>query len=121
MNKPTNQQPSTALIVALTIVACCGIGATALIIITLDKSQLPEGWLALFIGFVGTAIAVVASLAKIDRIGRQVDDLANGTMEAKIITGIADVVKNEHLDPAATSQIEAARARVRREGGEHRR
>lgn len=104
-----NKQPSTALIVALAVVACFAIGATALILITLQESELPEGWLGLFLGFLATTIATVVAVGKVDKIGRQVDELSNGRMDSKMRAAVADVVKNEHLDPDALPQLERDR------------
>lgn len=105
------KQPSTALIISVAVVACVAIASVALILVTLEKSELPEGWLGMFLGFLGTTMVAVISLAKIDKIGQQVDDLANGKMDAKIRAGVADVLGDHLIDPAATQQLEADRAR----------
>lgn len=106
-----NKQPSTALIICLTVVAAFMITATALIVITLDSSALPEGWLALFFGAVAGLVTALVTVGQVVRIGNQVDDLANGKMDAKIRAAVADVVKDEHLDPDAAEQIAADRLR----------
>lgn len=117
--RPTQQAgPSTALVVALVIIAVTAILGTVCILITLDKSQLPEGWLGLFFAMIGSIVAAVVTLARLDKVSRQVDDISNGRMDAKIRAAIADVVKDEHLDPDASSQIRADR--IRRDEGPHR-
>lgn len=100
-----NKQPSTALIVAVTIVAVSTIASITLILITLDKSELPEGWLGLFLGFLGSLIVAVLGLAKIDRVDRKVDDLSNGLMDAKIRAGVADVLAPHLIDPTMDEQL----------------
>lgn len=107
-----DRKPSTALIIAVTVVAVTCIASLTLILITLDSSQIPEGWLALFLGFMSTVVLGIAQLARVESVARQVDDLANGKMDAKIVAGVARVLKNEHIDPDAVPQIEAARARL---------
>lgn len=105
------KQPSTALVISVAVVACVAIASVALILVTLEKSELPEGWLGMFLGFLGTLLVAVISLAKVDKIGQQVDDLSNGKMDAKIRAGVSDVLANHLIDPAAVHQLEADRAR----------
>lgn len=107
------KQPSNALIVAATVVAGLAIVSMTLIIITVDKSELPEGWLSLFLGFLSSLVVAVVGLAKLDKVERQVDDLTNGLMDAKIRSGVADVLPNHLVDPAALEQLEADRQRRR--------
>lgn len=100
-----NKSPSTALIVAVTAVAVTAIVSVTLILITLEKSEIPEGWLALFLGFLTTMLVTVAALAKVDKIGRQVDDLSNGKMDAKVRAAVSEVLRDELVDPAMRDQI----------------
>lgn len=106
-----NKQPSNVLVLAVATVAGLSIVSLTLILITLEESALPEGWLGLFLGFLGTLIVAVVSLGKIDKIGRQVDDLSNGLMDSKIRAGVADVLGDHLLDPGVHEQLKTDRAR----------
>lgn len=117
-----NKQPSTPVIVALTIVAVCAIGSVALIIITLDKSELPEGWLGLYLAFLGATIAGIVGIARIAatikdvgeaqaKVARQVDDLYNGRGDAKHRAAVGDVLRDDLIDDGAREQLERDRAR----------
>lgn len=110
-------QPSTAMIVAAAVVAGLCITSVTLIIITVDKTELPEGWLGLFLGFLSALLVAVVGLAKIDKIEGHVVDLTNGKMDAKIRAGVAEVLANHLIDPAMTAQLIADRER-RDEHGE---
>lgn len=99
--------------ICATILAAVGILATALIIVTVDKSELPEGWLALFVGTIGTTLGVLVTLSKVADVANTVDDLNNGRMDAKIKANIAQVIDDRYLDPEyrTSPQREADKAR----------
>ena len=103
-------KPSTAVVVALTAVACTLIAALTLVVVTVDKSEVPEGWLALFLATLSTVIATLVGLARTEKIGRQVDDLSNGKMDAKIRRAVAEVLRPDMVDPEARPQLERDRA-----------
>lgn len=106
MDKRSPVEVITGAVVAVSFIA-----ALALIIITVDQSQLPEGWLALFVLNTPVLAIQLANMSRTKRIGNQVDDLANGGMDAKIRAGVADTVRDEYLDPSAAPQLARDRAR----------
>lgn len=113
-----NRQPSAALVIGVVVVIVAAIAATSLLLITIDKSQLPEGWLIVYLGFLSSAVTGILAVIQGQQGRREqaqvretVHDLANGRMDAKIRAAVADVLKDEHIDPAMRAQIEADRAR----------
>ena len=103
------------LIICATIVISLGIVSTVLMIMTTNKSEVPEGWLALFFGFMGAMLTGLLSAHKLEKIGKTVDDLNNGRADAKMRAAVADVVADQYLDPNQSEQI--AQDRIRRDSG----
>lgn len=82
-----------------------------LIFIVLGSSSMPEGWLALYLGFLTTSIGVLVNLGKTVNIERDiktlndgVETLNNGRMDAKIRAGVADVVHDGFIDGSYVEQ-----------------
>lgn len=113
-----NRRSSPVLLICLTVVIVCGLGAAALMVATVEASQRPEGWLALFLAALPGLLTTMVTLARTESIGRQVDDLANGGMDAKIRAGVADTLRPELLDPDQADQL-AADYQRRDEMGHH--
>lgn len=106
-----SNRPSAVVVVCATIIVVSFVGALSLILITVDQSTLPEGWLALFLAAIPGLVTAMANLARTESVKRQVDDLANGGMDAKIRAGVADAVRDEYLDPDQARQLAVDRAR----------
>lgn len=64
----------------------------------------------------GTTIAAVAALTKVEKVKDKMDDLSNGLMDAKIRAGVSEVLKDQFLDqsPESLRQNEVDRARRQR-------
>lgn len=78
----------------------------------------PEADLAPVLALVGSTVATLATLAKlqgvdakVDQVDKRTEDLTNGLMDAKIRAGVADVIRPEHVDPEMADQLEADRTR----------
>lgn len=102
---------SPVVVICFTVVAVSAILAIVLMVITVDQSALPEGWLSLFIGLVPAILIGLVNLAKTDRLESKVEDLGNGKMDAKIRAGVADVMRPEHVDPLMAAQLDLDRQR----------
>lgn len=115
--KNTNTSLANAIVA---VVAVAILGAVLVYIFA------PEGAdIAPLIGLVGPTVATLAVLGKvnnvddkIDRVDQRTEDLTNGLMDAKLRAGVADVLGEHLIDPAARGQLEADRAR-RDEAGRH--
>lgn len=108
-----SKQPSIAVVVCLTIVACVAIVAIAgLVLANAGVEQIST-----LVGLLTLMVTGGFNLAKTEKIKAQVDDLANGRMDAKIRAGVADVMADDLIDPAVHEQVEADR--VRRGEGAH--
>ena len=101
----------TAMIAALAAVAIAILGSITLMVVTVEKSQLPEAWIAVILGILGTVITQLVQLGRTEQIRRDVSDLANGKMDSKIRAGTADVLRDELIDPDQADQIAADRKR----------
>lgn len=93
----------TALMICATIIVALSIVSAAVILISMSKNDLPDGWLALFLAFIGTSLGVLVSLGKLDEIDRKtserldsmgsnVNDLTNGLMDSKIRAAVSEVI-----------------------------
>ena len=67
-------------------------------------------------------VAVVAALVRVEQMGTTVNKvehdthrLVNGLMDSKIRAGVADVLPDDLVDPAARDQLENDRSRIDRE------
>jgi hypothetical protein len=102
--------PNTTLIVG--IVACFVTVVTAC---TVAFIFTPEGdavatFLTMVLGFATSTVAALVTLTKVQAVDQKVDYLANGGMDSKVRAGVAEVLKDEFVDPDAKSLIEADRA-----------
>lgn len=100
---------STAVVVGVVAMFCTtmlGVTLVAVLVPADDAATL----IALLLGFASTAVPAVIGLAKITGVERQVTELSNGLMDAKVRAGVADVLPEDLHDPAIRSQLAADRA-----------
>lgn len=104
-----NKVNQIALVCVTVIALAAIIGTVVLLSFAKGDAEILAGLI-----FTGSAslIATVVNLARTEQVKGTVDDLANGKMDAKIRAGVADVLADHFIDPAAVAQI--ARDRTRR-------
>lgn len=90
---------NTALIAG--VVACFVAVVTACTLVFIFA---PDGadvgiFLSSILGFAGSTVAALVTLAQVQKVGRSVDYLANGGMDSKVRAGVADVLRPELVDP----------------------
>lgn len=104
MNKPNN-----VALLCVTLIAIAAItGAVILLSTANGDAEILAGLI-----FTGAAslVGTVVNLARTEQVKGTVDDLANGKMDAKIRAGVADVLADHFIDPAAVQQIAKDRTR----------
>lgn len=94
---------SNTLIWAIALVLITGIASFTLILITMDSSQVPQGWLGLFLGFLGTSIVALANLARTDKVDNKLDRVLNGEMSQKIRDNVHAVL--DERESTATREV----------------
>lgn len=99
------------------IVACFVVVVVACTLVTLFSDRDVATFITPVLGFTGTTLALLATLArvgavdaKVDSVTESVDYLANGGTDAKIRAGIADVVKEDFIKDDVGEQLDADRA-----------
>lgn len=100
---------TNAVLFCVTAIALAAIsGAVILIVFAGGDAEVLAGLM-----FTGAAslIATVVNIGRTEQVKGTVEDLANGKMDAKIRAGVADVLADHFIDPAAVQQIAKDRAR----------
>jgi len=108
-NRPTVS--STAVIVGAVIALCFVVAAVVVLVLFLPPDRDAMPYVALLMSTVGTTVAGILALMKLQGVDDKVTDLTNGVMDAKIRAGVADVLPDSSLDPGAADQIRDDRAR----------
>jgi hypothetical protein len=98
--------------VAIIATAALG-GLTMLAVVALVALAPEDADLGLLIGLLltggGNLLATILNVGRTEQVRATVDELANGKMDAKIRAGVADVLPDHLVDPAARSQVEQDR------------
>lgn len=108
----------------LGIVACFITVVLACTLVALFAGDGVADFITPLLGFTGTTLALLATIAKVGDVDSKVQDmkgnveyLANGGTDAKIRAGIADVVKDEFLKDEDHTVEQLAADRIRRDEG----
>ena len=109
--------PLVVVIVGVVVVVCFTIAACVAVFVAAPEGANTGSLMTILIGNLAPTLAVLALLAKaqgtdqkVEKIESQAAQLVNGTMDAKIRAGIADVLDPSLIDPTALQQIENDRA-----------
>lgn len=104
-------KPSPVLLICVTVLGIAALVAVVVLVAVVpDDSDLPTLMGALLTPTI-SLIGILAALGRIEQTKSTVDDLANGKMDAKIRAGVADVLADHFIDPAAVQQLAKDRAR----------
>lgn len=111
----SNGTARTIILGIVVVVVATVLAAAAVLIFAPDGADI-----APLVGMVGPTVAALGALyaarqvdAKVERVEQTTEELANGTMDAKIRAGIADVIPDNLLDDTYRRQM-LARDRMRR-------
>src|SRR5690606_31731792 len=106
--KPHKVTTKNAAVLALAVTACfvAVVSACTVIYVVNPGGDNVTSVLTVLLGSLGSTIAVLATLAKVQDVDRKVEYLANGGMDAKVRAGVADVMRDDMLDPTAAGMIE---------------
>jgi len=119
----SNNGTARTIILGIVVVVVATVLASAAVLIFA-----PDGAdIAPLVGMVGPTVAALGALyaarqvdAKVDRVEQTTEELANGTMDAKIRAGIADVIPESILDDTyRRQQLAADRIRRRQRNAHH--
>lgn len=111
----SNPQPSpvsgNVVVLAVVGLLVVEIVAACAVAIAIEDGARAASLIGLILAPAGVAIPSLIALARIEKLGGQVYDLANGGMDAKIRAGIADVLPAHLIDPSVEEQLVVDRAR----------
>lgn len=116
-SSPSNTIPGSTLVLGIVAIVCVSIIATAVVAVLAPEQAVTFGASAFAV--LSSTTVVLANLMKTNQVSNQVaeiqehtDQLVNGLADAKTRTAIADVVREEMIDPKVRPQLMADRARL---------
>lgn len=101
---------ATVIVVGVVAMFCVVVVAIVALAIFSPKDTDVANLVTILLGSLGSTVAVLATLAKVADVDSKVNYLTNGGMDSKVRAGVADVVRDDLLDPAVADQLEADRA-----------
>lgn len=96
---------SPIVVICATVVATVAVIAVAVLVALGAENES----IGLLIGLLTMLVTNVVLLARQEQVKGTVEDLSNGKMDAKIRAGVADVLGEHLIDPAARAQLETDR------------
>lgn len=115
-----NSKPSTtAALIVVCVVFCVTLSAVLIAFLFAPEGSNADAIVGPLLGTLAPTIAAVALLvqvkdvkdaqavtaAKVDQVATDTYRLTNGLLDAKVRAGVADVIRPEHIDPAAENQL----------------
>lgn len=94
----TARDISAQLVWAIVVLFCATLAAVVVIIAVTDSVTAGAMAAAIF-GQLGTIVAALATLRVANSVQRDTSDLKNGLLDAKVRSGVADVLPDHLLDP----------------------
>lgn len=107
MTTPTPRGPSTATVVGIVVVFCFTVAGVVGLTVTVPNRA--QTLITVLLASVAPTVAALAGLAKLGTVDKRTEDLTNGLMDSKVRAAVADVIRNQMIDPAAKQQLDADR------------
>lgn len=106
---------TTVLILVVGTIVCFTIAAVVTISVAIPEGANTGTLVALLLANLASVIPALVAAARATQTASGVESLSNGTMDAKIRTALAEVMRPEAIDPAAKRQLEHDKARLQEE------
>lgn len=106
-----------ALIVVVGTIVCFTIAAVVTVAVAIPEGANTGSLIALLLANLASVIPALVAAARATQTASGVEALSNGTMDAKIRTALAEVLRPEAIDPAAKPQLAHDQQRLEAEAG----
>lgn len=121
-----NNRPSNSLIYGVVVLFVVTVAAVVVLQVAASDPDAATTAMTALLAALPTTVAVLANMHRTngvaETVGQVQEDtsrLVNGLMDAKVRTGVADVLDPELIDVEAHEQLAADRERLQRETGPH--
>ena len=101
----------TVVAVCITVLVCFTLAVCCAIFIAVPDGARSGSMVVIILASLGPAVATLAALVGVRQIASHVTQLTNGLMDSKIRAGVADVLPDDVIDPAAHEQLQLDRQR----------
>lgn len=96
---------TATLIVVVGAIVCFTIAAVVTVAVAIPEGANTGSLIALLLANLASVIPALVAAARATQTATGVEALSNGTMDAKIRTALAEVMRPEAVDPAAKPQL----------------